>query len=275
MDRHPLDGPRSKIDRAREHLHALTGEIDAWREADRDRAPFADQSVDSDGVTHRIRFDWGDDPPPLLRWSLLTGDCAHNLRSALDHLAWQLALRDVDEPGERTCFPIYGSREHYMMANKRGLPTPRSGLSKIDSIADRSVRQAIEDAQPFNGPFQLEHEPLWVLARIDNIDKHRLVLPVPTLPTNLEVDRLLLGFHGERPGPGEAPVVNYSSADPLIDGEEFLTVHTMRPATMTMDLTLAIEVCVMPFSELLPVRAVLNRLADDVEHLIDRFDRYF
>src|SRR5260370_40101662 len=41
-------------------------------------------------------------PAPLDDWSLIFGDCVHNLRSALDHLAWQLDA----QPDASTAFPI-------------------------------------------------------------------------------------------------------------------------------------------------------------------------
>jgi hypothetical protein len=60
-------------------------------------------------------------PPDLpTEWVLLVGDFAANARSALDHLAWQLALRNTWRasrekkarrpwPPEDTEFPIYAS----------------------------------------------------------------------------------------------------------------------------------------------------------------------
>lgn len=42
---------------------------------------------------------------PPLKWGVLIGDVVHNLRSALDHLAWQLVLRNGGESSWRTQFP--------------------------------------------------------------------------------------------------------------------------------------------------------------------------
>ena len=42
-------------------------------------------------------------PEPI---GTLVGELAYWTRSALDHLAWQLALLTTDEPGRLTAFPI-------------------------------------------------------------------------------------------------------------------------------------------------------------------------
>jgi hypothetical protein len=50
---------------------------------------------------------------PLLLLGALIGDVVHNLRSALDHLAWQPVLRAGGEPDWRTQFPIFSTEAAY------------------------------------------------------------------------------------------------------------------------------------------------------------------
>lgn len=57
----------------------------------------------SDGLQHRY---YAVHPPMSFdHFSLLVGDCLHNLRSSLDHLAWQLVRCDGATPSRRTAFP--------------------------------------------------------------------------------------------------------------------------------------------------------------------------
>ena len=55
-------------------------------------------------VSHRYRA--GDVPELDDRWALVLGDCAHNLRSALDYLAHELVRANGGNPDEDTEFPV-------------------------------------------------------------------------------------------------------------------------------------------------------------------------
>jgi len=104
------------------------------------------------------------DPP--LRWGVLLGDWAHNLRSALDLLLWQLVLLRGGEPTRRTQFPIFTNRARYRLW----------GRPMIDGVK-RKDRGTLERMQPYrNGRLKFVH-PLAFLAWISNLDKHREVHP--------------------------------------------------------------------------------------------------
>jgi len=47
------------------------------------------------------------------RLGVLLGDWAHNLRSALDHLMWQLVILYGGTPNRRTQFPIFQRKRDY------------------------------------------------------------------------------------------------------------------------------------------------------------------
>src|SRR6266511_1191587 len=91
------------------------------------------------------------DPPDLpLCWALLIGVVASNARAALDHLAWQLALRNTWRasrerklgnawPPEDTEFPIYASS-----------PTPRTA-KRLETKLSRfrpADRKLVANVQP-------------------------------------------------------------------------------------------------------------------------------
>lgn len=102
---------------------------------------------------------WKVHRPPPLRLSVLLGDLLHNLRSSLDHIAWQLVLANGGTPGRGTSFPI--------------LLTKKATL-KIAGRISKQAAAVVEDLQPYNNKSGVpEIDPLHILGTLNNIDKHR------------------------------------------------------------------------------------------------------
>lgn len=109
------------------------------------------------------------DPIPS-RWSCVAGDAIHNLRSALDHVAWQLALLDSDgDPYRYTSWPITSSPERFE-------------LRAVDVLRDLEGDHVafVRERQPWVAE---EFKALEWLGRLDNLDKHRLLLRMATSTT--------------------------------------------------------------------------------------------
>ena len=77
-----------KIARAKEHFATLERELSAWVKTDFLRVV---KEPDQGGGVHRV-FVEVVNVPPLDRWSLISGDCIHNLRAALDSLIYGIAI---------------------------------------------------------------------------------------------------------------------------------------------------------------------------------------
>jgi len=107
-----------KLDRAYEHSKALEDEATGWIKA----KPYGivdepDPETTPDWVSarhHHRRFRVTRVDPVPDRFSILIGDCVHNLRSALDHLALALARRHTPsmtaDEIRGSEFPIFGDR---------------------------------------------------------------------------------------------------------------------------------------------------------------------
>lgn len=157
-----LRGAWAKWERAVEHHTAL---IEAGREwLDR---PAFDVAVNYDAAleAHVASFVVLHRPPPHL--GAIAGDCLHNLRSALDLLAWQLAHRRWGDGGipedrfDEVSFPIARPHDtHERFARRKALKHVSADVSKM-----------IIDFQRFGA-----HEPLLMLGVLSNVDKHRLIL---------------------------------------------------------------------------------------------------
>jgi len=120
-------------------------------------------------------------PPDPDEVSPIVSDAASNLRAALDHIAWQLAIADLRErgcerrfPRRNTAFPVLGKRSDF----KALLLRPRGPLSDITNPA---VRRVIRDLQPWNAensPYGQNVRGLWSLNLLARADKHRLPVEV-------------------------------------------------------------------------------------------------
>lgn len=167
-----LRGSLAKIDRAKKH-------IDALRRAIKEVAPKGEFvslrrqfEPEQRAIVYRIEriIEIPED------WSLIIGDAVHNLRCALDHLAWQLAIRHFNglEPADRRIikqiqFPVVIQKDQWVAHINR----------KHMSVADA---ENLKEFQPFNlGPnsrAQGKLHPLEMLAGfsgLSNIDKHRSI----------------------------------------------------------------------------------------------------
>lgn len=97
---------------------------------------------------------------------VIAGDVVHNLRSALDHLAWQLALLNTATPYDLTQFPIALTPGEF--GSKRG--------QKMIGDLSPNHRARIESFQPYHGTSKA-WTPLALadLRTLSNTDKHRLI----------------------------------------------------------------------------------------------------
>ena len=101
-----LEGVNAKISRARECLQSLEKDIAAFCEYHRRRLVF---EIEQELVTII-----GDNVPDLsIDYSIRVGEIAYNLRSALDHLVWQLVIDNGCSPSRRNEFPIYDNNSEY------------------------------------------------------------------------------------------------------------------------------------------------------------------
>lgn len=160
----PLEAVDAKVERARNEIRLLKTDITAFCE---ERARLIVREV-RDGQDHWIYL--GDAPKPPVQWSVRAGESAYNLRSALDHLAWQLVESNGGRPGKHTAFPILER------------PAPRIFKRRLCG-ASSSAMEYIQSVQPYRikqlGP--VEYPPdservcrgLAMLHEICNTDKHR------------------------------------------------------------------------------------------------------
>jgi hypothetical protein len=161
---HPLDGSRAKIERAGDHLETLDSALTRFAKEGGFRIA-GEPDLDTGEYVMRIYSERQPPVPPPSRTSAILGDALNNLRSALDYVIWQLALA----PSKKNQFPICDTPKLFKAKRERYLATvPEQHWAKIESY------------QPYHGQGR---EALAVLAKLNDADKHRLLLPGAITPS--------------------------------------------------------------------------------------------
>jgi hypothetical protein len=150
------------MERAYEHFDSLNTQVGEYL----DRGPYEVVRKDHPdfglGGRHMVAFilRLAEKAPPILGGIL--GDYVHNLRSVLDHLAWELVLAAGNDPrpGPRgTRFPIYAEK-------------PPEGVDIVPGV-DPNALALVESFQPYHMGDDAKLHPLAVIHTLSNIDKHR------------------------------------------------------------------------------------------------------
>jgi hypothetical protein len=98
----PLEGPKLKVERAKEHFQQLEAEIKTFNAGNPYRIVVEEDSQSGDQL-YRVKVN----KQPPTRWSTIIGDVVHNLRSALDLLVNEAVRANGKTPNRYTGFPIY------------------------------------------------------------------------------------------------------------------------------------------------------------------------
>lgn len=150
----------AKIATAKDHIKRLEAELAKFFSS----RPYT-VATKLDPSTHRLTYFLSGVRPLPISVSTILGDALQNLRSALDHLAYQLFLAGTGgtQEGFHIYFPIFDSAADYAKGAAR----------KIRGLRAEAIR-AIDEIKPYRGG----NGALWRLHKLNNADKHRLLLTV-------------------------------------------------------------------------------------------------
>ena len=207
MKTHPLASAGAKARRAEAHLMHLRSVIDDWLA--KQPFAFAVKEPRPSGRVGKPLFEIDvvvtELVPTPIEISVILGDVLTNLRAALDHIAWQLACRDLgSEPTGKgataIAFPIAADQEDFAKCRETKL------------LSDSS-KKFLERHQPYAAG----RRDLSIVREFSNVDKHRYVhSALAVLKPELRPTIALDG----------ADVVDYvtPSRGALRHGETFLTI---------------------------------------------------
>ena len=162
-----LAGPEAKFDRAIEHLETLERECERFLKAQ----PYSvSTKFEPETGCYVARFYSRRTVP--LRVSVIVGEFIHDLRSALEHVAWVLAASNTDDVEslwkagirEKITFPVAKTPEAF-------------DRHSLVSFITADARTVLNRLQPHNlgRPALAKRHPLSALHDFWNVDKHRVV----------------------------------------------------------------------------------------------------
>jgi len=232
---------RTKIERAKQHLH----DLEVARNGFIISKPYRIERENDPQTGYNLYRIFDIQTPPV-EMGLIAGDVIHNLRSALDHLAYQLVYVNGANPSKQTAYPIWDSAAEYKAQRAR----------RIKGMAQSAI-DAIDATEPYQGG---KGAGLWVLHYLDISDKHHALL-TPLINVT-EASFTTPGFwdHGYK-GVGGVSFPNFGK--PLKHGDIIAT----REAEVDKDMNLTLDVAFTEpeVIEGRPVIKTLHCLVDLIE----------
>jgi hypothetical protein len=168
----PTKGWRAKLERSKEVLADLETEV---AEFIQDKPYDVAQQIRGDAMVWELRL--VKEPP--VRFGVIAGEIAHDLRSALDHLAWSLVERNGQRPDRETAFPIQREQDDALLARQ------------LRGVSDDDIA-AIRELQPYQKE-RPDQDYLWRLHDFNRVDKHRLLQVAAVVVRHV---RLTIGGRG-------------------------------------------------------------------------------
>lgn len=183
---HPLGSASLKLKRANVHYYGLVRRMRGYIAASGPEVIFrpkgevkTSDEVMGMKVAKPMVYELSIDPRLKDVWGLVIGDVIHNLRHALDHVAWALATEHERVSGVHMTPEDAASVYFPLRADRLAKDVYVGGLNWNDvRLFPPSAYNTIEKFQPYNRDKWPELRFLYVLHKLCNLDKHRVVTPV-------------------------------------------------------------------------------------------------
>lgn len=148
---------RLKVERAVRHVNELQAVIATFLKTDFHRVWI---DVDPQTGEHIVRYETAPAPQPV---PLIIGDAIHNLHTTLDHIASDIAER-AGLNSNRVHFPKHETRD--ALEKSREFREIVQAAPNLSAVILDEIR-----------PYKAGNYPLWALGKLDNVDKHKLLIP--------------------------------------------------------------------------------------------------
>jgi len=143
---------RAKAERSRKHIDEAGAYVQSYLQSNPYRI-----ATRRDPETRRLHYYVSSITEPSQQLSAIIGDALHNLRSTLDHLAYQLVLVGTGQlPSRRVYFPVCDDQAKYASEGRQQVQGAKLGaISAIDAI------------KPYKGG----NTKLWQLHQLNNVEQ--------------------------------------------------------------------------------------------------------
>jgi hypothetical protein len=288
MPRYPIDltDAWAKVDRAKTHINDLRSRITQKIGQEPFLLPLRKEFETEDGGADRGDFVFRIERLVEAEkgWGPIAGDAIHNLRSALDSLAWQLALRyhnGVIPPEQVRLihFPVVSDKTKWEVSGHRKnmFKGDAAKLRKFQPFARRRPKkQRIGAAHPIPFVTQLpmtkQIHPLGEISAFDNDDKHKVVNPVAAFQEAVKMENVgNMMFTNCQPAP-DAPgtLIAYGPGNPPQPGHivfRIPVVITGLNPDVNFKASLAGYIALRKW----PLIATLDYFVKFVERILDTF----
>jgi len=164
-----FDASHFKIERANHHIRQLEASIARFSRSD-----FYSVDVKKDVRSGQNSLVFTIKRSPSVDAALILGDALHNLKSSLDIL-WNevVSFLTGQQSDDYTMFPVRKTAEKVEAAINRALKNKIIDRPAFDRVWDLMF-VAIQ-------PYESGNDDVWGLHRLNIMDKHRLIIPVPHL----------------------------------------------------------------------------------------------
>lgn len=241
MTQRPFHGARLKVKRANHHIADIEVALERFREKYQHPITVEPDNQPGKRYMHIVVA-----RPDIEAFALMAGDAIHNLRSALDHAAWELMKRYGGDY-KMCAFPTGKDRSAFESACGR-VPTPRCDAGPV-----------LVGFEAYPGG---KGEILNVLTLADNADKHRLIVDLEksaTIP-------MVKGRNPDGSGIVETETFVAGSEQRFFEGP----FHTQRDTKIAHDILIVIAEGT-PGEPILPTLANFVKAVDGAIEVLDRF----
>ena len=257
-----LSGPRTKLERATKHIEELQPILKAFL----DSRPYKIETK-RDRERGLIYYLTSVGEPPA-EMAAIVGDVLQNLRSALDYLAFRLVCIGVNGP-------VKPWEIAYPVADE---------ATKYPSLRDRKVRGARQEAiNAINAtkPYPGGNDALWRIHRLNNVDKHRLLIAVGSAFRSADIGgqmSRMMAKHWAETHPGAPPLptlsVFFNVADrmfPLKIGDELFIDAPDAEVDEQLEFRFDVAFGEPGVMDGEPIRETLRDMVDLIDRLIAGF----
>lgn len=214
---HLLDQVCAKLARAQQHGATYAEAMTEWAES----VPYGFREK-YDPKTGWHTWTFAELKPMPAQISLYFGDFLTALRSTLDYLAQALVRANKRIPRRQVAFPILTDRDQW--DNERT-------KNSVHGIGARWVAE-LERLQPYHGGEDAGKQPLAILNRLANRDKHRLLQFFSALTTEVN---FTISTRDDYPGGGRIEHVMLPEGTRFEHGTEFARIRTVPPYKLDVD----------------------------------------
>jgi len=261
---HPLIGSRIKLERGRAHLRALYEELGPAFQSpiEFDRQWLAPTPAPDRELYPVLEVFISEVQAIPVVCAAIVGDALCNLRSALDHLAWQLVLRSGGTPTNQVQFPLASSAEKFKGQSRRVAGMTAEMIDNIESLQPYDNRE---------GPI---FQALRHLRDLSNKDKHQVLNLVLMGLGQIDYDIRLVDCEAR------GVWLNDELTDrPLVAGTpvaRFFITDRGRRADVRFDMKYGAYAALAEAIEKESIEHTLVRIALSTEGIVNRFaERFF